>query len=475
VATFLNVTHDISDPSAWTDPTRERLWLYNLHYFDDLTARIPTDRAALHHELIERWISENPPAKGPGWEPYPTSLRISNWIKAELARGPMDERLLSQRALQSLAVQVRWLDQRLEFHILGNHLLANVKALLMAGSFFSGPEASRWKTRAVRLLDRELRDQVLSDGGHFERSPMYHAVVVEDFLDLVQLSLVFPGSLAPELADELRRTVTRMLRWLHVMSHPDGQISFFNDAAFGIAASYAELARYARQLGVDVDDRPLTPVEVLPASGYVRLETPRATVLCDIAPVGPDHQPGHAHADTLSFELSVDGQRVIVNGGTSTYASGAARAKERGTSAHSTVEVDGVDSTEVWASFRVARRARPSAVRCGSHSDGGWVEGAHDGYLRLPGRVMHWRRWDLDSKGLTVTDTLTGQFGEAVARFLLAPISGADTPHITISTTSPMAGARERAEWHPRFGVSVDTVAMVFPMRHELTTRVAWV
>lgn len=82
-------------------------------------------------------------------------------------------------------------------------------------------------------------EQILPDGGHFERSPMYHATLLEDLLDLVQLGARWLGLVAePELAD-WRATARRMLRWLHVMTHPDGGIAFFNDAALGIAPDLA--------------------------------------------------------------------------------------------------------------------------------------------------------------------------------------------------------------------------------------------
>ena len=79
----------------------------------------------------------------------------------------------------------------------------------------------------------------------------------------------------------------------------------------------------------------------------------------DVGEIGPDYRPGHAHADTLCFELSVFGQRLVVNSGTSEYGLGAERLRQRGTAAHSTVQIDGADSSEVWSGFRVARRARP--------------------------------------------------------------------------------------------------------------------
>jgi len=100
-------------------------------------------------------------------------------------------------------------------------------------------------------------------------------------------------------------------------------------------------------------------------SGYIRIQSGDAVALLDVAPIGPDYLAGHGHADTLSFELSLFGQRCIVNPGVSRYGTGAERLRQRGTAAHSTVAVDGQNSSEVWGGFRVARRARPLGLRTG--------------------------------------------------------------------------------------------------------------
>ena len=78
---FLNEIHAVRSASDWNHPQWAKLWLYNLHYFDDLTAIDAENRSNWHRALIQRWIEENSPGVGNGWEPYPTSLRIVNWIK----------------------------------------------------------------------------------------------------------------------------------------------------------------------------------------------------------------------------------------------------------------------------------------------------------------------------------------------------------------------------------------------------------
>ena len=175
---FLNEEHEIVAQTDWNQQGRDKLWLYNLHYFDDLNAENAIDRHAWHQQLIGRWIRENPQGAGNGWEPYPISLRVVNWIKWTLVGNR-----LSNEALHSLVVQIRYLTKRLEIHLLGNHLLANAKALVFAGLFFSGREANEWVDTGLGILSRQIPEQILSDGGHFELSPMYHAIILEDLLD----------------------------------------------------------------------------------------------------------------------------------------------------------------------------------------------------------------------------------------------------------------------------------------------------
>ena len=186
-----------------------------------------------------------------------------------------------------------------------------------------------------------------------------------------------------------------------------------------------------------------------------------------LAPVGEPHLTGHAHADTLSFELSVLGQRVLVNSGTSLYEPGAERLRQRGTAAHNTVVVDGCDSSEVWASFRVARRARPFGLTLNAAEGASRIACGHDGYSRLRGRPVHRRAWDVDSKGMAVEDSVSGRHANAEARFHFHP---GVVPRLATdagSGTVPMPGgilrwhvdtgeARiEPATWHPEFGESL--------------------
>lgn len=485
-ARLLGLEGDIDD-GGWDDPAKTKLWRYNLHYFDDLTGANAAGRAPWHTELMSRWVRDNPPALGTGWEPYPTSLRIVNWVKWWVAGGD-----LPASCVESLAIQARWLTRRLEWHLLGNHLVANAKALLFAGAAFEGPEAASWINRGASILATEIPEQILPDGGQFERSPMYHALALEDVLDLCNLAHAAACSGDVRL-DAVGSTcaarVESMRRWMRLMAHPDGDVSFFNDAAMGIAPSPVVLEDYAMQLGFPPPaPKSLDGVTLLEDSGYARLESADAVVIVDVGPVGPEYLPAHAHADTLSCECSLRGQRVLVNSGTSEYGDGPERHRQRGTSAHNTVVIDGIDSSEVWSGFRVGRRARPMEVRQARAGVIG-IEAAHDGYRHLPGSPVHRRRWELDHEGLSIEDTLTGAPRTAEARWHVHPdvaVGAVSQDGKSVSLQLPngrlvtlrVEGAGlnvEPSTWHPRFGECLPTRCVVARLRGTvLRTRVDW-
>ena len=389
----------------WNDGSQPKLWLYHLHYFEELARTDATEWRDRHAGLIRRWIDENPPTRGNGWEPYPIALRSVFWIKWALGGGHLD-----RAARDSLALQLRHLENNLEFHLLGNHLWADAKALYVGGLFFEGPEAEHWFARGLALLERERNEQILPDGGHFERSPAYHCLILEDVLDLIALS----RSYGRPLEDRWEETARRMLGRLAVMTRPDGRIVAWNDAARNAVPTSAALAEYAARLGIEPPSRQAA-TQYLSATGYVRQEAGRFTLWLDAAPVGPNYIPGHAHADTLNIELSIGTRPLLVDTGTSTYDVGPTRAYERSTAAHNSVVVAGCDSSEVWGGFRVGRRARARPIEIGDSR----LVASHDGYRHLG--TVHRRTIEMDPRRVVVRDELAGRRIDGTAGFHLAP------------------------------------------------------
>jgi len=265
-------------------------------------------------------------------------LRVYAW----LAHGPflLDGACdgFGERFGASLHRQVGHLTRVVERDVGGNHLIKNLKALIAAGH-----------EEALEELEREVSRQILPDGGHYERSPSYHLQVLCDLMDIRELLACPPW---------LDGAIGRMGAALAVLRHGDGKLALFNDGDEGNPALLAAVDRLA-----------VAPASVLDDCGYYRLESGDSVVIMDAGRCCPDDLPAHAHADTLAFEMSVGGNRLVVNCGTYAYQDAAWRNRLRGTAAHSTVTIDGLDSAEVYGAFRLGRRPRKvTAVRHGAES-----------------------------------------------------------------------------------------------------------
>ncbi|MBN1307366.1 MAG: alginate lyase family protein [Chitinispirillaceae bacterium] len=485
-ATFINHTADIGSPQCWNDGSFDKLWLYNLHYFDDCNAEGFEKRSAWHEDLIARWINENPVGKGIGWDPYPTSLRIVNWIKRHLNGNP-----LSPAALNSLAVQARFMRLRIEYHLLANHLFADAKALVFAGLFFEGNEAEGWLKKGLSILKKELPEQILADGGHFERSPMYHSIILEDMLDLINIVRYYGhSSVSVKMIGEWKAIVNKMLRWLRAMCHEDGKIALFNDAAFGIAPETGRLLEYARSLQIDPAIEIMDELTDLSYSGYIRMKKGKCLLIIDAGDIGPDYQPGHAHADTLSFELSRGPDRIIVDSGTSCYGTSPERHRQRGTAAHNTITVDRRNSSEVWGGFRVARRAKIVERAVSASNRQVVITAAHNGFKRLPGVGIHRRTWIIDEEKIIIEDYIAGSGMHHIEAFFhfhpdMPPgfsedgsiiISKKGMRRIKIICSRLLDGKIEDSTYHPEFGMAIKSSKLVCsadtPLPASFTTTI---
>jgi uncharacterized heparinase superfamily protein len=478
---FMGIIEGTEEKDIWNDKSLPKLWLYHLHYFEDLLAEGALTRQTLHHRLIARWIDENPPICGNGWEPYPLSRRIVNWICFSLQGNHLDDRVLA-----SLARQARALRGSVEYHLMGNHLFANAKALVFAGCFFAGAEAENWLRFGLTILHEQISEQLLGDGGHFELSPMYHALILEDMIDLQQLSQIFPNQLVgASRGHRWQDRIISMLIWLGKMTHPDGHIAFFNDSNFGQARTYADLLRHAENFAPVLRTGALA-APPLGESGYVRLENDRFCVFFDAAEVGASYIPGHAHADTLSIEVSLDDERFITNGGTSTYANGLLRETERATASHATVEIDEENSSETWASFRVGRRAFPKDASVALVPELQTASASHDGYRFLPGKPAHARHLSLSKDQLIVRDALSGSGRhQAVGRFPLHPsvknveeygkgwqVTTAGGRIVQISIDGPVARRVENGFFANGFGLRQERRVLTWRAEAELPMEI---
>lgn len=403
----------------WTARGPDALWTYHLHYFDaapDLAFAFRRTGAAVYADAFRRWagawMDATRGGRGPGWEPYPLSLRTANWLRARALFGDALEPGFRARLDASVFAQLAVLERRLEWHILANHLQKNLHALVLGGLAFGGARAAGWRARGTRLLGRELREQVLPDGGHFERSPMYHAIALGDFLEAVAVLDACGASVPSEARDRVRAMAAAWTR----LSRPDGAPELFNDAAEGVAPAGARLDRWAE---IALGGAPVRPAGAwsLPDSGYHGWSGERGErIVVDCGPPGPGYQPGHAHCDLLSFVLDLGGRPVVVDSGVSGYAGDPLRDYVRSTRAHNTVSIAGREQSEVWGVFRVGRMASVRAARSGA-ADGGFAfDGSYHPYHDAG--AVHRRTIRGGGGAWRVADGVQGAHGASLVAFL---------------------------------------------------------
>lgn len=393
---LLDLRLDLGQPIQWNPTDAPQLWRYHLHYFDWAWAyfgsHAPTVDKLTLVDLYKSWRAANEIGKWDAWSPYVASVRA--WTICSLYADVFSTSDISRQVARDLETHARYLRANLEYDVGGNHLLKNLKALCGLAVFL----------RDVSLLDdsldrlvKQLDIQILPDGGHFERSPSYHAQVLGDLIDVREL--LRAAAVGEAAYSALDGAVERMRAWLARIATPDYALPPVNDT---FAVSEGRL----KSLGVAASDR---CASILPESGYVvGRPAPDVYLLFDVGRPSPPELPAHGHADALSVILKLGDQWVLADTGTSTYAPGSRRLYERSSRAHNTVEIDLTDQSEVWGAFRLGRQHNAWISEVSHGQNFLRAAGMHDGYRHMTGRPLHSRTVELTSDRIRVVDEIVG-------------------------------------------------------------------
>lgn len=393
--TFLNEERSLGVPPDWQQPDAVQLWRYQLHYFEWAWALVDEDdqRAAraIFERLFRSWQEASPMGRWDAWSPYVASVRA--WTFCGIFPTLVCDAQVERAVVRSLADHRTYLRWNLEQDVGGNHLVKNLKALIGLGVFLHDTSLTE---RATEVLERQLPVQILRDGGHYERSPSYHAQVLTDLVDVSELR----EAAGLEVPSALDSTIQSMRRWLAEVLLPDGDVPLLNDCtlvgpdllkALGVPRSSGARLEYLRETGLVVC-RP----------------DQRRHIVIDVGPPCPPDLPAHAHADTLAVTLTVEGQRTFVDTGVSSYQDRVRRMHERSTSAHNTLEIDAHDSTEVFGTFRAGRRAAVMVDECRDDGTEILVRATHFGYRHLRGHPEHRRVLHITPDEVSIEDHVTG-------------------------------------------------------------------
>lgn len=353
--TFINITNKIELSKAWNNKELQHLWRYNLHYFEYLFKlayefSVGDNKIKYYkkyRDMITNWIDNNPFAYGDGWHPYTISLRITNWMatyqvfKEEVKA----DKEFNKKFKNSLYVQYKYLQKNLEKDVLGNHYFENIKALILGSIFFDDIKV---KEKFKKELLKQLREQILEDGMHFELSPMYHKIILEDLIKIAYW-LKDEG-----IYNDLIPYIQKMINVTYSFEKDFGKTPAFNDSADGVSKHFMPILEACNKyFGL----KPVINIS-FENSGFYIIKDSEKKVIFDTGEICPTYLPAHGHCDALSFELSINGSPFIVNSGTYQYEGGKWRDYFRSTKAHNTIAISNHEQSQFWGSFRVAKRIK---------------------------------------------------------------------------------------------------------------------
>lgn len=395
---------------CWRVGNASRLWNFNLHYLEFTVALAVEWKRTGESKYKDKWIEfisswlEDGSQAADAYEPYTISLRMVNVLIGLELIGEVDK-WLKKRIYESLYHQYKYLSENLELALLANHYFENLKALVI-GSVVFGEKNDYQKY--WRLFLQQTDEQILDDGMHYERSPMYHKIILEDILRVYTV-LKISYTLDAEKLEPVIRLMAEALkgfekgfRTIPLFNDSGGNISKTTDGLIKAASRMLNIASDAIQKKTDFRE-----------AGYYRLDQGKAAVIFDCGDIGPCYMGGHGHNDCLSFELSMDGRKIFTNSGTGQY-QGGLRKFFRSTAAHNTVMIDNREQNELWGEHRVGRRGSHYKV----HRKTDCLTGIFKSYAGdRYGRQMQWKE-----DKLLITDLVKSR-GTHIARqfFHLTP------------------------------------------------------
>lgn len=377
---LLHEVHRITD--QWKVPEASHLWNYNLHYLEFLIPLVVSYRKMEDEnyfekwkEYIENWMGQ---ASGDSMEPYTISLRIPNiLICLEILGEKVKGTEIERKILDSIYRQYRFLLKNTELSLLANHYFENLKTIVICSVLFGEGDVFR---KYFAKLKEQIREQILPDGVHFERSLMYHRIILEDVLRIFK---VLDSAGYRTEADSILPTVRAMAAAMENIERGFDTVPLFNDAGNNVAKGKEQLLAAAKSLcGYKSTDK-----TDFPDAGYFKLYFGKCAVLFDCGGIGPSYMGGHSHCDCLSFELSADGHKIFSNSGTGQY-QGTKRQFFRSTRAHNTMMIDDREQSELWGEHRAARRIHHVKAKNADGSVAGQYQSYQGDWFR---RRLEWK------------------------------------------------------------------------------------
>ena len=405
-------------------------------------------------EHLDSWFLACPYGYGANWaSALEAALRLINWSATwQLLGGP--DKLpedFKTRWLRSIYQHAQFIRGWFSLHSsANNHLIGEAAALFIAALTWPyWPVARGWLATAKGILEREALAQNAPDGVNREQAVAYQQFV----LDLLLLCLLAGKANQQWFSADYESRLESMLDYLASIMDAGGNVPMFGDSDDGLAMRLSPVEDFcpyksllatgallfrrgdfklkagslddktrwlfgaeadAQFASLDAETTRLPPRQTFPEGGYFVLgcgfETPQEIrLVADAGPLGYRSIAAHGHADALSFSLSAGGLEFLIDPGTYAYHTQERwRNYFRGTAAHNTVRIDGLEQSVPGGNFMWLAKARAGCSLWLSSPEKDSFEGWHDGYMRLEDPVKHRRLIELDKRArrVLIEDTL---------------------------------------------------------------------
>lgn len=376
---------------AITAPNRE--WAASLHSFDwlhNLMAVQSPDAMQEAFRQILAWTQADFLMKKVPMQPTVIARRLLSWSAHLPALRHLSHRSDWANIHLNMANQARWLNLTIGQASDGIGRLEAAIGLAFAGLIFA--DRGDILRAGMEHLMREMRRQILADGGHISRAPETLAKLLAD-LQAIEAGLASRNITPPANFGE---TLIRMRTVLMMLRHEDGGLGCFNGGLEVTAEDLRPLLQGHKPSAMRFAQR----------SGFQKLKAGKTTLLMDVGNMVSGADGVTSHAGPLAFELSHDQHRVIVNCGANKMQGAAWRQAARAPAAHSTLGFDenahqpflsqGLGAQQLGARL-VCDDWRVSCRRSEDPS-GMWLEAGHSLFGPTHG-VRHNRRLFMDAKG----------------------------------------------------------------------------
>lgn len=410
-------------------------------------------------QQLENWIKQNPFLIGVNWtHPLEQSIRLISWVWCERLLRPSkyyDSFFSKESEFWDSVYQHQFfiVETYSRGSSANNHLIGEMAGLYIASTVWPWFDKSKqWKNLSKRILEEEIQKQTFESGINKELAFSYHIFVLEFYILAIFEAKRNDESFSTKTEDLLKKmlSVIPELRDVgkNLPNYGDG------DEGMAIKLQFLEGRRddWLLQLGDSLLGTDLNSKNELTfpfllfnrpplsqsysnynlkssigyeAPGIYVLSEKRDTseelfVIADAGPLGFLSIAAHGHADALSFTMSYGGVPFFIDPGTYVYHTDYKWRKYfRGTLAHNTITINGLDQSEQAGAFLWTNKAKTFVKKWDSKKN--ILLALHDGYKKRL-NVIHERKLELSESALFILDQLTGEKVDTVEmRYHLHP------------------------------------------------------